>query len=41
MALEESVLKTLQFSVRYVSVPFFLERFRRIFDLDLKDPRSL
>ena len=41
IALEESILKTLQFQIRFVNVPFFLERFKLIFDLDGSDNRSL
>ena len=31
---------TLQFSMRFVNVPFFLERYFRVFNLDGKDLRS-
>ena len=41
VALEEAILNTLQFQIRFVNVPFFLERFKRIFDLDKMDSRSV
>ena len=39
--MEETILKTLQFQIRFVDVPFFLERFKRLFDLDRTDNRSV
>ena len=41
VAMEETILKTLQFQIRFVDVPFFLERFKRLFDLDRTDTRSV
>ena len=41
VAMEETILKTLQFQIRFVDVPFFLERFKRLFDLDRTDNRSV
>ncbi len=37
VAMEETILKTLQCQIRFVDVPFFLERFKRLFDLDRND----